>query len=139
MRYIIDTNVLVAALRSRSGASFALISALPLSRRKLVLSVPLYIEYQDVLNRPEIRERFDETEILGFLRYIASLAEPYEIFYLWRPILKDPKDDMVLELAVRAGASRIVTHNLTDFEGVEEFGVHAVSPIEFITEAGVKR
>ena len=66
------------------------------------------------------------------LDYICSIAEPHSIFYLWRPFLSDPRDDLVLELAVEANAEYIVTHNLRDFAGIEQFGIKAISPGAFL-------
>ncbi len=130
---VIDTNILVSALRSRKGAAYALISKLPLQKFTFYLSVPLYIEYQDVLTRPEnMTGKNSKKEILAFLRYICKMARHQKIFYLWRPWLKDPKDDMVLELAVASHCKYIVTYNLKDFTNIQHFGVKAVTPKEFL-------
>ena len=129
---VIDTSVLVAALKSRRGASFALISSFPSSEYQPVLSVPLYLEYQDVLTRSNLVNGFSEAEIIQFLRYFSSICSHQEIFYLWRPHLKDPQDDMLLELAVAARSSLIITHNIRDFSGSEIFGVEAITPGNFL-------
>ena len=132
LRVIFDTNVLVAGLRSSSGASFALLESLPSEHFQLALSVPLYVEYQDVLLRRDVKPRgITNRQMLEFLRYIASISSHHAIYFLWRPFLRDPKDDMVLELAVAAQCSHIVTHNTRDFVGVEQFGLQAVTPAVF--------
>jgi predicted nucleic acid-binding protein len=71
------------------------------------------------------------------LDYLCSIAEHREIYFLWRPVLRDPRDDMVLELAVEAACDFIVTHNRRDFAGTERFGVRVVSPREFLKRIGV--
>ncbi len=130
---MIDTNVMLSALRSSKGASYALISQLPLEHFQVALSVPLYTEYQDVMTRAEhMTEASSKEEILSFLRYICSIASHQDIFFLWRPWLKDPKDDMVLELAVASGSRYIITHNLNDFTNIKTFGIEAVTPGRFL-------
>ncbi len=95
----------------------ALIAELPLQKFVFYLSVPLYIEYREILTRPEnMTGTNTQKEILAFLRYVCKMAHHQKIFYLCRPWLKDPKDDMVLELAVAAQCEYIITYNLKDFE-----------------------
>ena len=98
------------------------------------MSIPLYTEYQDVLTRPEhMSGENTAEEIFAFLRYICSIAHRQRIFFLWRPWLRDPKDDMVLETAVASQSRYIVTHNLRDFRGVEKhFGITPVTPGKFL-------
>ena len=132
MRIVLDTNVLVASLKSRLGASFALISLVPRERFELALSVPLYVEYQDVLLRKEKVPEFTEEEKLKFIRYLCSKSHHQDIFYLWRPFLKDIKDDMILELAVASESKYIVTHNVRDFRGSKKFGVEVLKPQEIL-------
>lgn len=134
MRVVLDTNIFVSALRSDRGASYAVISQLPSDQFRIVLSIPLYVEYQDVLTRPEhMSGESTPEEILAFLRYICSIARRQRIFFLWRPWLSDPKDDMVLETAVASQSRYIVTYNLRDFRGVEKhFGITPVTPGKFL-------
>jgi putative PIN family toxin of toxin-antitoxin system len=132
MRVILDTNVLVAALRSDMGASYAIVSQLPSERFQMALTVPLYLQYQDVLTRPEhMTGASTPDDILNFLRYLCSIAHRQRVFFLWRPWLTDPTDDMVLEAAVASQSRYIVTHNLRDFTGseIEEyFGIVPLRP-----------
>ena len=124
-----DPNLLVSAVRSRFGASFALVSSIPTPQFELCLSVGLYAEWQEVLTRPEnIPPGQTPEQVRGFLRYIASQSRLQEIHFLWRPFLSDPDDDMVLELAFAAGCRHIVTHNVKDFLGSEQLGVTALPP-----------
>ena len=130
---IIDTNILVSALKSDMGASYTLISKLPSPKFQFSISVPLYIEYQDVLTRKEhLTGTSTKKEVLAFLRYLCKIANRQKIFYLWRPWLKDPKDDMVLELAVAAKSKYIITYNLKDFSNIQKFGIEAITPKKFL-------
>ena len=133
MRVVFDTSVLVAAARSRQGASFALINSIPASEFQICLSVGLYAEWQAVLTRVEHRPPGRTVvDALGFLRYLASQAHLQEIHFLWRPFLPDADDDMLLELAFAAGCEHIVTHNVRDFRGAEQLGVTPISPGDFL-------
>ena len=134
---VIDTNVLVAGLRFRTGASFRLLSEIGNGRFHMNLSVPLVLEYEDVLLRPSSGVALPAQAIADFLDYICAVGARHEIFFLWRPFLKDPRDDMVLELAVKSESERIVTFNKKDFVGSEKFGVRAVAPVEFLRSIGV--
>lgn len=133
IRVVLDTCVLVAAARSRQGASFALLASLPNSRFQMFLSVGVYTEWQAVLTRPEhLPKGADPSLALEFVRYLASLAYLQDVHFLWRPFLKDPDDDMVLECAVAASCKYIVTHNVKDFRRSEQLGVAAITPAEFL-------
>ena len=133
MNIVLDTSVLVAALRSRQGASFALVSGLPDPRFQICLSVAVYTEWQAVLSRTEhLPPGTTVHGALAFVRYLASLALLQDVYFLWRPFLRDPDDDMVLECAVAAGCQYIVTHNVKDFRHTGQLGVQAVTPREFL-------
>lgn len=136
MRIVIDTNVLYSALRSNRGASYKLISKLPSNKFQVMLSVPLYTEYQGVLLKGDFLKRYSRRELLSFLRYICKICVHQDIFYLWRPILKDAKDDMVFELAVAGDCEYIVTHNIKDFAGLEQFKPKPINPKDFINLIG---
>ena len=124
--------MLVAAARSQHGASHALLSCLPDARFEPVVSVPLFVEYRAILLRPENLLQRPAAQAEGFLDGLLSVSHLQEIFFLWRPALPDPKDDMILELAVAAGCRYIVTHNLRDFRGTERWGIAAVPPSDFL-------
>ena len=133
MRIVLDTSVLVAAARSRQGASFALVGSLPHPRYEFALSVALYTEWQAVLTRPEhLPPRLQPQDALAYLRYLASIAHLQDVHYLWRPFLRDPDDDMVLECAVASGSRYLVTHNVRDFARITSLGVSPVTPAEFL-------
>src|SRR5690348_16087799 len=108
---VIDTNVLVAALKSSRGSSFQLLSMIEYDRFVLHVSAPLVIEYEAILKRTVTT--LSSEEINDVIDFICSKAVLNKIFYLWRPALKDPGDDFVLELAVKSN-SAIITWNIAD-------------------------
>lgn len=133
---VLDTNVLIAALRSRRGASFKLLTHMGRNPAlALNLSVPLVLEYEEVAKRPGNAPNLSAADIDAVIDYLCAVARLQEIFFLWRPHLKDPKDDLVLELAVTAQAD-IVTFNLKDFSGAETFGVRVLTPQALLQEIG---
>jgi putative PIN family toxin of toxin-antitoxin system len=133
---VIDTNVLVAGLRSRNGVAFLLLSLVGTDRFGINLSVPLVLEYEDVLLRRESGIPLSAPDTGAVLDFHCSIARTHEIFFLWRPLLRDSKDDMVLELAVKAGCPFIVTYNERDFAGCERFGIKALTPAAFLKRIG---
>ena len=125
--------MLVAAARSRNGASFQLVSMLPSPRFELALTVALYTEWQAVLTRQEhLPNGMAADDALGFLRYIASIAHLQDVHFLWRPFLRDPDDDMVVECAVASASEFIVTHNIKDFKRADSLKVKAITPGDFL-------
>lgn len=127
-KIIIDTNVLVAALRSSQGTSYKLLRTLAEEHNpfKLQVSVPLVAEYDEVLARA-----FPQIQTSDIVDYLCAIAEHHKIFYLWRPALKDPDDDFILELAVKANAA-IITWNLKDFAVAKKFGVEVMTPKQLL-------
>ncbi len=132
MRVVIDTNVLVSALRSQQGASFHLLQKVGSAQFQPIISPPLCLEYEDVPRRPGLVPGSTEQVIGDFLNYILSECVECRIHFLWRPHLPDPKDDLVLELALAGNAPFIITHNTKDFRGMESLGIRAVTPDEFL-------
>jgi predicted nucleic acid-binding protein len=133
IKAVLDTNVLVAAMRSNRGASFRLVSMLgPDAPFRLAVSVPLVLEYEMALKR---KSELGDAEVEEVVDYICQVADRREIHFLWRPFLRDPGDEMVLEVAVEAGVDVLVTHNVRDFAKVEDqFGVRVVTPRAFLSE-----
>lgn len=132
-KIVLDTSVLVAAARSRQGASFELLRSIPSRDFNICLSVSLYAEWQSVLTRTEnIPPGLTVGDVQGFLRYLVSVAHLQAIHFLWRPNLPDANDDMVLELAVAAGCRYVVTHNVRAFKGSERLGVQAITPGNYL-------
>lgn len=135
-RVVIDTNILYAGLYSSSGASYQILRLVRAGQVTPCISVTLAMEYEAVLSA-----RLDELDLTNeqlseFLGYFVALAERVKVFYLWRPELRDPGDDMVLETAVAARADYVITHNMKDFAGAERFGIQVVTPGWFIHNFG---
>ena len=112
---VLDTNVLLTALRSREGAGFRLLSQVDQRRFRSVLSVPLVPEYEEVAKRQARSLGLSHADIDDIIDYLCNIGEHRRIFFLWRPLLRDPHDDLVLELAVEAEVDAIVTYNVRDF------------------------
>lgn len=102
----------------------------------MFVSVPLVLEYESVAKRQAKAAGLSPRDVDIVLDYLCSVAVAKKVFYLWRPILKDPKDDMLLELAVAGGCKYIVTFNAADFAGSERFGIQIVTPREFLAMIG---
>ena len=132
MRVVIDTNVLLSALRSRRGASFRLVQKLGSAQFEPVISPPLCLEYEDVFRRPGLAPAHTPQDIDDFLDYFLSQCIECRIHFLWRPHLPDPKDDLLLELALAGSAPFIITHNIRHFQGVDSLGIRAVTPDDFL-------
>ena len=132
MRVVLDTNVLVAALRSRNGASFRLLELLRGNRFEVALSVPLAFQYEAVLVRHAKELGLAKQEAVGMVDYFCQVAHRQEIHFLWGPTLSDPGDEFVLELAVAAACNAIVTHNIRDFMGSERFSISVLTPGKFL-------
>ena len=142
MNLVCDTNVILSALTYNLGASHQLVRWLFQQNNHInCLSVPLVLELEDVLLRPKNRERmpqFSDLDLKSFVDDWCHISKPIEIYYLWRPILKDHKDDMVLELAVNANADYLITFNTKDFQMVyNQFNFKLATPKQFLTEIGV--
>jgi putative PIN family toxin of toxin-antitoxin system len=134
IQVVIDTNVLVAAARSNAGASFEILRLFSTGdvRWQWNISTALLLEYEAVLKREQHRQERSLKAVDEFLDDVAARANRHAIFYLMRPFLADPDDELVLELALASGSSYIVTHNLGDFRDAERFGLKVLSPGEFL-------
>ncbi len=132
----IDTNVFVSAMRSQYGASYKFFMLLDRDKFEINLSVPLAIEYEEAAKKIIGKSPLNARDIDDILDYVFSVANLRKVYYLWRPFLRDPKDDMVLELAVSAGCEIVVTYNKVDFEGVKQFNIRVMTAQEFLKEIG---
>jgi putative PIN family toxin of toxin-antitoxin system len=128
---VIDTNVMVAGLRSRRGSAFRLLTLVGTRQFAIHLSVPLVLEYEEVLLRELPHLQVPRTVVEDGLDFHCTVAVRHQIFFLWRPYLPDPSDDMLLELAVAAQCHFIVTYNIRDFVSIERFALQAVEPGAF--------
>ena len=130
-----DTDAVIAAMRSPAGASAAIVRAVRSGHATLLLSVPLAIEYEAVCRRPEHRMEagLSSRQVEIFVNAIIAMAEPVRTHFLWRPQLRDPNDEMVLEAAVNGRADALVTFNLRDYgDSPKQFGVEVLLPREAI-------
>ena len=139
IQIVIDTNVIVAALRSKRGASYRLLSLLGDRRFEINVSVPLVLEYEQAARGLVRRGGLSTKDIDDILDYVCAVCHHRNIFYLWRPFLRDPKDDMVLELAVVAQCDFIITYNKRDFRGIQQFGIEPLEPKEFLAKIGERK
>jgi len=133
---VIDTNVVIAALRSKRGASYKLLWLVGTQKFEIHDSVPLVLEYEEVVLRYRIGLGLSQEDVSDLIDALCSQSHHHEIYFLWRPSLSDPNDEMILELAVSARCNYIVTHNISDFKGVEKFGIKAVTPGMFLRILG---
>lgn len=132
---VIDTNVIISALYSKNGASYKLLMLLDQGIYRPNISVPLFLEYESVANRSHLQ--LNKEDISDILNYLALNARKRQIFFLWRPYLKDAKDDLVLEVAVESESQYILTYNISDFAGINKFGIQAITPKEYLEKRGL--
>lgn len=129
---VLDTNVIYSALRSQRGASFRLLEKVIDGGIEFAVSTALIFEYEDVLKRNLDKLEFSFAEIEEILDGLVHLGTRFSSHFLWRPFLRDAKDDMILELAVVSGSGRIITYNIKDFSGSAKFSVEAMRPFEYL-------
>lgn len=137
-KIVVDTNVIVSALKSRKGFSFKLLKMIDNGNFAVAISVPIIFEYEYAIAKNISEMTLDQSDIDSILDYICFIGEKREIFYLWRPILSDPKDDMFLETAVESNSDYIITFNKKDFQGIEKFNIKTLTPKEFLSIIGDK-
>jgi putative PIN family toxin of toxin-antitoxin system len=132
---VIDTNVLVSALRSRRGLSFQILSDVGTNKFSHAVSTAVVLEYEAVLLQLCEEDLYSRADIEVIVDYLIGSAVRVAIHYRWRPFLRDPGDECLLELAVASGADAIVTFNERDFSGVEAaFGVNVLKPLQFLKQ-----
>lgn len=132
MKVVIDTNVIISGLQSDMGYSYRLLEMLPDERFTICLSVPLVLEYEAQIISNISQEVLSMSDIGVFIDYICKIGSKVPIYYLWRPYLKDPFDDHILELAIASQSEYIITFNKKDFKNIEQYGIKIVNPKEFI-------
>ena len=135
-KIVIDTNVFITSLKSKRGASFKLLFEVSREKYEQNISPTLIFEYESLAKRKSINLVLNDSQIDSILDMICEWSTKCEIFFLWRPFLKDPKDDFILELAIESQSEFIVTYNINDFKGVEKFGIKVVTPKEFLELIG---
>ena len=131
MRYVLDTSVVVAGMRSPSGASAELLRQARQKKVTLLANVALALEYEATCKRPEhaVAAGLNAKEVEIFVDAVIAMMEPVESHYVWRPMLRDPSDELVLEAAANGQAAAIVTFNQRDFGTAPlQFGVDVITP-----------
>jgi putative PIN family toxin of toxin-antitoxin system len=135
---VIDTNVIVSALRSQRGASALLLSMLDRGLFEMHISVPLALEYEDVLLRKRDELGLSANDVVELVDSLCAVARRHDrIYFTWRPMLPHERDEHILDLAVKAQCQAIITYNVRDFSGIERFGIRAIDPQSFLREIGV--
>lgn len=134
LRAVVDTNVVLSAFFTSTGASYGVLAAAGRGDFAMLASPPVFLEYEEVLKRPEsqLKLRWSLAKIERALEALAGVVEPVDVHILWRPQLRDPDDEMVLEAAINGRASHIVTFNAKDFAAARLFKVAVVSPQQFL-------
>ena len=128
---VLDTSVVASAFRSRRGASWLVLSLVAARRLVPLATTALFLEYEDVLKRPEQRmaSGLSAEQVDAALSALAAAIEPVEVHFTWRPVAADPADDMVMEAAINGRADALVTHNVRDFAAVApRFGIPVLTP-----------
>ena len=136
-RVVLDTSVIATALRSQTGAGFVLLRAVQHRRLTLLATPTLFLEYEDVLKREEQRQVSGLTleDVDELLRELAGILEPVDVHMRWRPQLRDPDDEMVLEAAINGRAEALVTYNIRDFsDAAPRFGLRLLRPADLLKE-----
>ena len=134
MRLVLDTNVVVAAFRSRRGASSVLLRRTEAGTNRMLCSTALLLEYEAVLGRAATREATGHSlrDVERIMDALAAIAEPVEVRFRTRPLLRDPNDEIVIEAASNGRADAIVTHNVKDFAPAQILGIDIATPAEIL-------
>ena len=133
---VIDTNVILAGLRSKNGASYKLLSILNDKRFQINISATLIFEYEEILKREKQQIGLTNEEIDDIINGICYLANHHDIFYIWRPLAKDKDDDFLIDLALKCQAQFIISYNDKDLRPIEKFGVSILNPKQFLQLLG---
>ncbi len=135
-RIVIDTNVFIAALRSKRGASYRLFLMLDSGRFETLISTSLILEYEAVASRMLAETALDAEDLEAILDYVCAVSFTQHVYFSWRPYLRDPADEMILELAVAGQCDVIVSFNTRHFQGAERFGLGVLTPKQFLRLLG---
>jgi putative PIN family toxin of toxin-antitoxin system len=134
---VLDTNVIWAGLYSRRGSSFRVLSLVADGEVTITLSVPLVLEYEEVIWRDSAKLRLSDHDVNRFIDDLCAIGVRQSVWYLWPPTLQDADDDFVLEVAVAGRCDAVVTHNTKDFKRAQEFGIEALTPSQLLKRIGI--
>ena len=133
---VIDTNVFINSLKSKNGASYKLLYEVLRNKFQQNISSTLIFEYESVAKRSEMNIKLTHNQIDSIIDMLCNWSNYCQVYFLWRPFLKDAKDDFVLELAIESNSKYIITYNVKDFRGIEKFNIKAITPKEFLIMIG---
>ncbi len=133
---VIDTNVFINSLKSKNGASYKLLYEVLRNKFQQNISSTLIFEYESVAKRSEMNIKLTHNQIDSIIDMLCNWSNYCQVYFLWRPFLKDAKDDFVLELAIESNSKYIITYNVKDFIGIEKFNIKAITPKEFLIMIG---
>ena len=133
---VIDTNVILAGLKSNKGASYKLLTILNDQRFQINISTTLVFEYEEILKREQQKIGLNNEDIDNFINGICYLANHHQLFYIWRPLAKDKDDDFLIDLALKCQAQFIVSYNQKDLQPVEKLGISILTPKQFLQLLG---
>lgn len=133
---VIDTNVILAGLKSNQGASYKLLKILNDQRFEINISTTLIFEYEEILKREQEQIGLNNQDIEDVINGICFLANQHQLFYIWRPIAKDKDDDFIIDLALKCQANFIISYNYKDLKPVEKFGISILTPKQFLQILG---
>ncbi len=136
LKVVIDTNVFISSLKSRHGASFKLLYKTSRKKFQQNISSTLVFEYESVAKRSDMNIKLSYAQIDSIIDMLCKWSSHCQVYFLWRPFLKDAKDDFVLELAIESNSQYIVTYNVKDFKGIDKFNIKAITPKEFLSLIG---
>jgi putative PIN family toxin of toxin-antitoxin system len=132
LRAVLDTNVLVAAFRSKTGASFEVFRRLRLAEWTAVLSNHLIYEYEEVLKRDAATLSMSFSDIDQILNAICAEGEEWALNHDWQPVLDDPDDEPLVQLARESNALVIITHNTRHLQPAAKLGIQTLNPRAFL-------
>lgn len=135
-RVILDTNVILAAMRSQTGASHKLLLTLGHARWQSVVSPALMYEYEDVARRPGNVPGLTSQDITDILNQIYRQSHRQLIWFSWRPMSSDPGDDVILEAAIAGGCDFVVSFNERHLRAAREFGIEILTPADLLKLIG---
>lgn len=136
LKIVIDTNVFISSLKFRNGASFKLLYKTSRKKYQQNISSTLIFEYESVAKRSDMNLQLSHKQIDTIIDMLCNWSNHCQVYFLWRPFLKDAKDDFVLELAIESNSQYIITYNIKDFKGVDKFNIKAITPKEFLSLIG---